>query len=317
MAYWLARNTRSGSRRNIVAHYDLSNEFFSTFLDRGMVYSSAFYRSGAESLEAAQVEKMDRACRKLRLCADDHLLEIGTGWGSLAVHAASRYGCRVTTTTISDKQYEAATRRVEAAGLSERVRVVRQDYRDLGGTYDKLVSIEMIEAVGREYLGTFVGKCSSLLSPRGLALIQGITIRDRLYASASRRVDFLKKYIFPGSCLVGSEALTRAVARHGDLEIVHAEHFGEHYARTLSDWRGAFLANLGVVRRLGYDDRFIRMWDYYLAYCEGAMRARRTGVAQWLLAKPHGRGGSALTWGPDWGDATRQGIVSPAGVDRA
>lgn len=285
-AYWLQRNTRGGSRRNIVAHYDLGNDFFALFLDPTMTYSSAFFARGTESLEQAQIEKIDRACRKLDLQPEEHLLEVGTGWGAMAIHAARKYGCRVTTTTISDRQYELARRRVEEAGLADRVTVVKRDYRDLTGTYDKLVSIEMIEAVGRHYLDRYFEVCSRCLKPDGAALIQAIVIRDQAHEQAARRRDFLKKYIFPGSCLLGVRAMNESLARRTDLRIWHLEDFGPHYAKTLRLWREAFMARLAEVRAMGHDERFIRMWEYYLAYCEGVFAARHTGVVQMLLTKP-------------------------------
>lgn len=285
-AYWLERNTRRGSRRNIVAHYDLGNEFFGLFLDPTMTYSCGVFENGAETLEAAQIEKIDRACRKLALRPSDHLLEIGTGWGALAVHAASRYGCRVTTTTISDEQHRLASERVREAGLSDRVSVVQCDYRDLEGEYDKLVSIEMIEAVGAERLGDYFGVVSDRLKPTGAALIQAIVIRDQFFERAAKRRDFLKKYIFPGSCLPSVEAMGRAVRERTDLRTWHMEDLGPHYARTLRLWRETFTGKLDRVREMGFDERFIRMWEYYLAYCEGAFRARHVGVVQTLLTKP-------------------------------
>lgn len=285
-AYRLDRNTRTGSRRNIVAHYDLGNEFFGLFLDPTMTYSCGIFERGATTLEAAQVEKIDRACRKLRLKPSDHLLEIGTGWGALAVHAASRYGCRVTTTTISDEQHRYASRRVLEAGLADRVTVVKTDYRDLRGEFDKIVSIEMLEAVGAENLPGYFRACSGLLRPDGAALIQSIVIRDQFFDAASRRQDFLKKYIFPGSCLPSVAAILDATRRGTDLRLWHLEDIGPHYPTTLRLWREAFRARLDDVRALGFDDRFIRMWEYYLAYCEGAFLARHVGDVQALLTKP-------------------------------
>ncbi len=287
-AYWLERNTRSGSRRNIVAHYDLGNEFFSLFLDPTMTYSCAVFENGAATLEEAQREKIDRACRKLNLRPTDHLLEIGTGWGALAIHAAKRYGCRVTTTTISDEQHRFAQNRIREAGLQDRITVLKRDYRDLAGAvrYDKLVSIEMIEAVGREHLGTFFEVCSNCLKPDGAALIQAIVIRDQFFEGASRRRDFLKKYIFPGSCLPSVAAMSSAVNKRTDLRTRHLEDIGPHYATTLGLWRKAFMARIDDVRRMGFNDRFVRMWEYYLAYCEGAFRARHVGDVQVLLTKP-------------------------------
>ena len=285
-AYWLERNTRAGSKRNIVAHYDLGNEFFALFLDPTMSYSSAVFENGAETLEAAQIEKIDRACRKLDLKPTDHLLEIGTGWGALAIHAATRYRCRVTTTTISEEQHRLATERVREAGLEDRITILKQDYRDLSGEFDKLVSIEMVEAVGAERYGDYFEVCSRCLRPDGAALIQAIVIRDQYFKRAARRRDFLKKYIFPGSCLPSVGAMLQAVDARTDLRTWHLEDLAPHYATTLRLWREAFLGNLDLVRGQGFDERFIRMWEYYLAYCEGAYRARHVGVVQWLLTKP-------------------------------
>ena len=287
-AYWLERNTRSGSRRNIVAHYDLGNEFFALFLDPTMTYSCAVFENGAVTLEQAQREKIDRACRKLDLRPTDHLLEIGTGWGALAIHAAGTYGCRVTTTTISDEQHRFAEARIREAGLQDRITVLKRDYRDLAGAgrFDKLVSIEMIEAVGREHLGDFFNVCSSSLKPDGAALIQAIVIRDQFFEAASRRRDFLKKYIFPGSCLPSVAAMVGALNERTDLRTWHLEDIGPHYATTLRLWREAFMSRLDDVRRMGFDQRFARMWEYYLGYCEGAFRARHVGDVQVLLTKP-------------------------------
>lgn len=285
-AYRLERNTRAGSRRNIVAHYDLGNAFFALFLDPTMTYSCAIFENGATTLEQAQTEKIDRVCRKLELRPQDHLLEIGTGWGALAVHAAGRYGCRVTTTTISDEQHRLAQARVREAGLQDRVTVLRRDYRDLSGQFDKLASVEMVEAVGREHLGDYFDACSRCLKPDGAALIQAIVIRDQFFEKASRRRDFLKKYIFPGSCLPSVAAMLDAVNSRTDLRTWHLEDLGPHYATTLRFWREAFMSRLDEVRSMGFDDRFIRMWEYYLAYCEGVFRARHVGDVQILLTKP-------------------------------
>ena len=287
-AYWLERNTRSGSRRNIVAHYDLGNEFFSLFLDPTMTYSCAVFENGATTLEQAQIEKIDRTCRKLDLRPTDHLLEIGTGWGALAIHAASKYGCRVTTTTISDEQHRFAEQRVREAGLQDRITLLKRDYRDLQGMgqFDKLVSVEMLEAVGSKNFGTYFDACSNCLKPEGAALIQTIVIRDQFFEQASRRRDFLKKYIFPGSCLPSVAAILDAVNARTDLRTWHLEDIGPHYATTLQLWRDAFMSRIDEVRRLGFDERFIRMWLYYLGYCEGAFRARYVGDVQLLLTKP-------------------------------
>jgi len=290
LRYFLERNTRSGSRRNIRAHYDLSNEFFAIFLDPSMTYSCAIFENGASTLAEAQLEKIDRACRKLALRPSDHLLEIGTGWGAMAIHAASRYGCRVTTTTISDRQYDLAAQRIHAAGLTDRITLVKQDYRTLTGTFDRLVSIEMIEAVGAENFDAYFRACSRLLKPEGAMLLQSIIIRDQAFAAASKDRDFLKKYIFPGSCLPSVHAMLSSITSVTDLRTWHMEDIGPHYVTTLAQWRAAFLSRLDEVRALGLDDRFIRMWEYYLSYCEGAFRARHVGDVQMLLTKPLYRG---------------------------
>lgn len=284
------RNTRRGASRNIRAHYDLSNEFFALFLDPTMTYSCAVFERGDESLEAAQLEKMDRACRKLRLAPSDHLLEIGTGWGAMAIHAARRYGCRVTTTTISDRQHAYAAARIRESGVGDRITLLKTDYRELRGEYDKLVSIEMIEAVGARNLGTYFDACARLLSPAGAALIQAIVIRDQYYEPAARNIDFLKRYIFPGSCLPSVKAMLDAACRRTDLRLWHLEDIGPHYVTTLARWRESFHARLDQVKALGLDERFIRMWDYYLAYCEGVFRARHVGDVQLMFTRPRYRG---------------------------
>lgn len=294
VGYWLKRNTRAGSRRNIAAHYDLSNDFFSVWLDPTMTYSSAIFTRPEASLHEAQLEKIDRACRRLDLRPSDHLLEIGTGWGALAVHAARTYGCRVTTTTLSARQREEAVKRVRGAGLEDRVRVLMTDYRDLrapagSGGYDKLVSVEMIEAVGASFMPGYFKACSDLLRPDGAMLLQAITIRDQAYEAAKNRVDFLKACIFPGSFLPSVRAMTDAVADVTDLRMSHLEEFGQDYARTLSAWRAGFWAGIERVRALGYDETFIRMWHFYLCYCEGVFRSGHTGVVQMLLTKPRWR----------------------------
>jgi cyclopropane-fatty-acyl-phospholipid synthase len=283
------RNTKTGSRRNIAEHYDLGNEFYRLWLDPSMMYSSAIWEHDEMTLEEAQQARLERIGRKLELSPNDHLLEIGTGWGSMALHAASRFGCRVTTTTISEQQYELAQERVRSAGLSDRVTVLLEDYRDLTGTYDKLVSIEMIEAVGAEYLETFFCQVGSLLAPDGLALLQAITIPDDRFAQSRGRVDFIKRHIFPGGQLPSLDAMSTAWRKQTDLRLLHFEDFGEHYARTLNEWRRRFHAHLPEVEALGYPERFQRMWDFYLASCEGAFLERHCGVAQLLLARPDAR----------------------------
>jgi cyclopropane-fatty-acyl-phospholipid synthase len=284
------RNTRAGSRRNIARHYDLSNEFFRLFLDDSMMYSSAIFEWEDTSLGDAQRAKLDRICQKLDLQPEDHLLEIGTGWGGLAIHAAGNYGCRVTTTTISREQHRLATERVQAAGLADRVEVLLRDYRDLEGTYDKLVSIEMIEAVGHEYLDSFFGACSARLAPHGVMLLQAITIADQHHERHRASVDFIKEYIFPGSCIPSVTSMVTSVTRATDLRLSNLEDLTPHYARTLRMWRERFLAEVEAVRGLGFDDAFIRMWEYYLAYCEGGFQERYLGCLHLTFTKPDARG---------------------------
>jgi cyclopropane-fatty-acyl-phospholipid synthase len=287
--HWLNRNTRDGSRRNIAAHYDLGNEFFALFLDSTMMYSSAIFTRPTMSLEAAQPARLDHICRKLDLTSRDHLLEIGTGWGGMAIYAAQHYGCRVTTTTISQEQFKLASERVRAAGLEDRVTVLLKDYRDLEGSYDKLVSIEMIEAVGHDFYDTYFGTCSALLKPDGLMLLQAITIADQRYDAARKSVDFIQRYIFPGSCIPSVTAMNDSITRASDLKLAHLEDIGPHYATTLRLWRENFFRNIEAVRALGYPESFIRMWEFYLCYCEGGFEERALGDVHMLLAKPNNR----------------------------
>jgi cyclopropane-fatty-acyl-phospholipid synthase len=284
-AHWLHRNTRAGSRRNISAHYDLGNDFFRLMLDETMMYSCALFERPGMSLAEAQRAKLDAICRKLALGPQDHVLEIGTGWGGFAMHAASRYGCRVTTTTISPSQFALATERVRAAGLADRVTILLEDYRDLKGTYDKLVSIEMIEAIGHQYFGEFFRRCAMRLPPGGRMLLQSITIADRHYARARDEVDFIKRYVFPGCCIPAVSALAQAMADSSDLRIVHLEDIGPHYATTLARWRANFFASLERVRALGYPESFVRMWEFYLCYCEAGFAERALGDVHLLLAR--------------------------------
>lgn len=290
----LHRNTRQGSRRNITAHYDLSNDFYGLFLDETMTYSCGIFERPDSTLREASLAKLDRICRKLQLSAEDHVVEIGTGWGGLAIHAARKYGCRVTTTTISEQQHQLATQRVAEAGLADRVTVLKKDYRDLEGRYDKLVSIEMIEAVGWQYYDTYFRKCGELLKPGGAACIQAITMADRYYEQSRRSVDYIKRYIFPGSCIPSIGAMTSAVARSTDLTLAHLEDITPHYATTLRCWHERFHANLPQVRELGFSEAFVRMWEYYLCYCEAGFRERHIGDVQMLLVKPGYRGSPAL-----------------------
>ncbi|MEO6689073.1 MAG: cyclopropane-fatty-acyl-phospholipid synthase family protein [Dokdonella sp.] len=282
----LSRNTRSGSRRNIAAHYDLGNDLFKLFLDKNLMYSSALYESEDDTLEVASTRKLDRICRKLALGPNDHVVEIGTGWGGFAIHAAKHYGCRVTTTTISKEQHALATERVAAAGLGDRVDLLLEDYRELHGRYDRLVSIEMIEAIGHQYLDTYFSKVGGLLEPDGAAMIQAITIEDHRYAQALRSVDFIKRHVFPGSFIPSISAMLGSVARNGDLKLFNLEDIGPSYALTLKAWRERFLARRSEAMALGYPERFARMWEFYMAYCEGGFRERSIGVVQMLLTRP-------------------------------
>ena len=292
--HFLNNNSHSGSKKNIKAHYDIGNDLFQLFLDRSMMYSSAVYPTAETPLEEASEYKLDLICRKLQLNAKDHLLEIGTGWGSLAVHAAKHYGCRVTSTTISDEQYSAARKRVKNEGLEHKVSIIKQDYRQLTGQFDKLVSVEMLEAVGHKYFDTFFKKCNSLLKADGLMLLQTITIADQNYESARNSVDFIQRYVFPGGCLPSVSVLSDCVSRVTDFRILHLADYAEHYAKTLSEWRNRFFLNIEQVRKLGYSENFIRLWEYYLCYCEGGFLERVIGVSQLTLAKPLNRDNSLV-----------------------
>jgi cyclopropane-fatty-acyl-phospholipid synthase len=283
-------NSVQGSRRNIRAHYDLSNEFFRLFLDQNMMYSCAYYEGADDSIERAQFNKLDRVCRKLALGSDDSVLEIGTGWGGFAEHAASNYGCHVTTTTISREQHDYAQQRFEKAGLKDRVELLLEDYRNLRGQYSRIVSIEMFEAVGLEHYDEFFGTCDRLLEPDGAMLLQTITMNERTFPAYRGRADWIQKHVFPGSELASMGEILKSLARGTKLAMQHAEDIGLHYARTLADWRERFHGAIDGVRSLGFDDRFVRMWDYYLAYCEGAFRERHIGDFQLVLTKADVRG---------------------------
>ncbi len=284
--HWINRNSKRGSARNIAAHYDLGNELYKLFLDDTMAYSCGIFETEESTLHEASVAKFDAACRKLALTPNDHLVEIGTGWGGLAIHAAERYGCKVTTTTISREQHDFAKDKIAARGLSDRITLLFEDYRDLKGRFDKLVSVEMIEAVGAKYLDTYFAKCSSLLKPNGAMLLQAITIQDQYYAESLRSVDFIQRYVFPGSFIPSVTAITDSVARVTDLKIFNLEDIGPHYARTLRLWRERFFTNIAQVRKLGYPDSFSRLWEFYLCYCEGGYAERQLGNVQVLLTKP-------------------------------
>jgi len=285
----LNKNTRKGSRKNIAAHYDLGNDFYKLWLDPKMMYSCAYFDKPDTPLQTAATEKLDRICRKLDLSAGDSVIEIGTGWGGFAIHAAKYYGCRVTTTTISEQQFDYAKQAVKAAGLEDRITLLLQDYRDLQGNFDKLVSIEMIEAVGHEFHDRFFKKCRDLLKPDGQMLLQAITIADQRYDQYKTSVDFINRYIFPGGCLASVTDMSRTMTTHTDMRVIHLEDIGPHYATTLHHWHDRFLARIEDVRKLGYSDVFLRMWQYYLCYCESAFIERATGTVQMLIMRPDAR----------------------------
>ena len=290
----LNRNSLSGSRRNISAHYDLGNDLFERLLDPSMMYSAAIFAPGSDDLHAAQLNKLEHICRKLELTANDHLLEIGTGWGSMAIYAAQHYGCKVTTTTLSQEQYRLAEERIVQAGLQDRITLLLKDYRELEGQYDKLVSIEMVEAVGHAYFATYFKACAALLKPDGLMLLQAITIRDQRYEQARRSVDFIQRYIFPGGSLPSVSVIGELTRKHTDLAMLHMEDIGLHYARTLRHWYHNLQRYRGELAQLGYDDAFFRLWEFYLCYCEGGFRERGIGTAQILLGKPDARPGDTI-----------------------
>ena len=284
--HWINRNTRKGSQKNIAAHYDLGNDMFEQFLDPTMMYSAAQFLTADDTLEQAQLNKLQRICQKLDLKPTDHLLEIGTGWGSMALYAAQHYGCKVTTTTLSKEQFDYTQARIEALGLQEQVTLLLEDYRDLTGQYDKLVSIEMIEAVGHHFLPSYFKQCARLLKPHGLMLLQAITIREQRYEQAKSSVDFIQRYIFPGGALPSVQKMLEIVGKDTDMNLMHMEDFGLHYAKTLRLWHENFRRAHGRLTELGYDEYFLRLWEFYLCYCEGGFLERSIGTAQLLLAKP-------------------------------
>ncbi len=286
LAHWLNANTRTGSRRNIAAHYDLGNDFFALFLDRRwMMYSAALYPRPAAGLEEAAEAKLAHICRKLRLGPAHHVLEIGTGWGGFALHAARTRGCRVTTTTVSRAQYDYAREQVRRAGLEDRITVLLRDYRELEGRFDKLVSIEMIEAVGHRNLPAFFAQCNRLLKPDGEMLLQAITIAEGYHEEAKHAVDFIQRYIFPGGCLPSVAAMMGQVAAQTDFRLAQLEEFGSHYARTLRHWRERFEAHRSTLQARGFGPEFQRMWLFYLVYCEGGFRERALGTVHLLLRR--------------------------------
>jgi cyclopropane-fatty-acyl-phospholipid synthase len=287
--HWLNRNTTDGSRKNIAAHYDLGNDFFKLWLDSNMMYSSAIFTPQDISLEAASNKKLQVICDKLDLKPTDHVVEIGTGWGGFAIYAASHYGCKVTSTTISQQQFDLANQRIIAANLQDKITLLFNDYRDLKGQFNKLVSIEMIEAVGHQFYDAYFAKCASLLKPDGMALIQAITIADQRFDAAKNSVDFIQRYIFPGSNIPSVTAMLSSITKVSDMRVYDCEDIGPHYATTLRKWRENFLSQLPTVRILGYSEEFIKMWEFYLCYCEGGFAERVLGDVHLLLVKPENR----------------------------
>ena len=287
--HWSNKNTLDGSKKNISAHYDLSNVFFGLFLDDSMMYSSAIFNEKDLSLNQASKAKLERICRQLQLDSSDHLLEIGTGWGGMAIYAAQNYGCHVTTTTISDEQFQHTKNEITKLGLQEKITVLLDDYRNLHGKYDKLVSIEMVEAVGHQYLDGYFKKCSSLLKNDGLMLIQAITIPDQRYDYYKKENDFIKQYIFPGGHLPSLARINRAIEKHTDLQTINLDDIGYSYAMTLKHWHQRFMANKNQIMELGFDQRFVRMWQFYFSYCEGGFLEQNISTTQILFAKPHGK----------------------------
>jgi len=281
-------NTKKQAKKNILAHYDLGNDLYQTFLDTRMQYSSAIYGSAEDSLEQAQVNKLKRICEQLQLKDSDHLLEVGSGWGGLAIFAAKNYGCQVTTTTISDEQFHYAQEEIEREGLSNRINLLSKDYRLLDGQYDKIVSVEMIEAVGKKYLPGYFQKLNDLLKPSGLLMLQAITIADQRFKAYSRGEDFIQKHIFPGGFLPSLNLVSKLVADSTDLVVRDILDIGLDYAQTLAHWHENFKDNREFLHNQGYDDRFYNLWSYYLGYCEGGFRERRISAAQILASKaPH------------------------------
>lgn len=304
LAHRLNSNTITGSKRNIAAHYDLSNAFFGLFLDESMVYSSAIFPAASSSLENAQIEKIDRLCRRLKLGPHDRLLEIGTGWGAFALHAARQYGCQVTTTTISHEQHEYSAARFAAAGeAGRRITLLEEDYRKLTGQFDTIVSIEMFEAVGLAHYDDFFRVCDRLLRPDGVMAMQTITMNEQQFPDYARKSDWIQRRIFPGGELASVGEIQRSLARCTRLGLTSLEDIGMHYAYTLEEWRKRFVAAVDDVRSLGFDDAFLRMWDFYLCYCEGAFRERYISAAQLVLAKA---GTQRILDGEPWGALARK-----------
>jgi cyclopropane-fatty-acyl-phospholipid synthase len=282
-------NSKKTSKKNILAHYDLGNRLYESFLDPELMYSSAIYPTTDTSLDEASQHKLQIICERLQLRPTDRVIEIGSGWGGFAIYAAKNFGCHVTTTTISDAQYEKARERIENAGLGDRITLLNRDYRDLDGRYDKLVSIEMIEAVGQQYLATFFAKCNHLLKKDGLMLLQAITIADQNFRHYARSVDFIQRYIFPGGCIPSNQKMLELISAKTDMVVRRIEDFGMDYAKTLRDWRHRFNHGFADLTRHGYDDSFRRLWNFYLCYCEGGFLERSISVVHLVATKPNNR----------------------------
>ncbi len=287
--HWSKQNTLKGSKKNILAHYDLSNEFYKLWLDPSMTYSCGYFSDHSVSLEEASKEKIDRICRKLKLNENDHVLEIGTGWGSFSIYAAKNYGCRITTVTISDAQFEYASNLIKKYGLESKIKIKNQDYRQIKGKFDKIVSIEMIEAVGYQFIPEYFSKISSLLKQDGFVAIQGITYNDQNFEKYKGSVDFIKKYIFPGSCLISMAQISDVIKNYTDLAIVDMEDITKHYAETLNRWKNNFMGVIPEVQAMGFSEAFIRMWEFYFVFCEAGFKERNIGDVQIIFSKSGAR----------------------------
>ena len=286
--HYTRRNSIVGSKRNISAHYDLSNDFYKLWLDPTMTYSCAIFNNENTSLEDASIEKLDRICRKIHLNENDHLLEIGTGWGSFSLHAAKKYGCKITTTTISDSQYDYTLNKIKEENLSDKITLIKKDYRHLEGNYDKIVSIEMIEAVGHDNISTYMSKVSNLLKDNGIFALQGITYNDQNFDIYKNSVDFINKYIFPGACLISISQIMNSLKNHTDLILQDLDDITLHYAKTLNRWRKNFHSSKNDIKELGFSDNFIRLWDFYLVYCEAGFLEKNIGDYQFIFNKKEG-----------------------------
>ena len=289
LIHWSKQNTLKGSKQNILAHYDLSNDFYKLWLDPTMTYSCGYFNNDSVSLEQASIEKIDRICRKLKLNENDHILEIGTGWGSFSLYAAKQYGCTIDTVTISDAQYEYASRKIESSGLDSKINIFNKDYRKIEGQYDKIVSIEMIEAVGHQFIPQYFSKISSLLKEDGLVAVQGITYNDQNFEEYKNSVDFIKKYIFPGSCLISVAQISDVIKEYTDLAIVDMEDITKHYAETLNRWKVNFMKEIPEVKRMGFSEAFIKMWEFYFVFCEAGFLERNIGDVQLVFSKSGAR----------------------------